>query len=129
MSATRPDFLAIEIDALDASLDAKLAETARRKRIPSLTLDRPVPAESAPSGSSEELGGDSPKPRPKAKAVSVRPTVKFRIGRQMCPQAKFQGLSPPTAPDRKGRRARCVQWRVGGRCRWKYRSIWAASSR
>ena len=39
MSANKPDFRAIEIDALDT----KLAETARRKRIPSLTLDGSTP--------------------------------------------------------------------------------------
>ena len=63
MSATKPDFLAIEIDDVDAKLDekldAKLAETARRKRIPTLTLETSVPPVTRAPQSSEELGGDS----------------------------------------------------------------------
>jgi hypothetical protein len=47
---TTPDFLAIEIDDLDAKLDARLAETAKRKRIPSLRLD---------TATSEKTGGRS----------------------------------------------------------------------
>ncbi len=42
MTVAREDFQAIEIDALDD----RLAETALRKRIPSLTLDRPVALQS-----------------------------------------------------------------------------------
>ena len=63
MSKPQSEFLAIEIDALDLALDARLAETARRKRIPSLQIE----ATRAPSGTvstGENLGGSVPASNP-----------------------------------------------------------------
>ena len=56
MSTAAPDFLAIEIDALDD----KLAETAMRKRIPSLNLQRPEASTDRYEGSSDDLSVQQP---------------------------------------------------------------------
>lgn len=102
MSVTRPDFLAIEIDNLDAKLDERLAETARRKRIPSLTRDAAVPV--APgSVSSEGLGGDSPNSRQATRKASQRPSRKTSEGHSDgTPDRPVDGISVPEPAHRPG---------------------------
>lgn len=69
MSTAAPDFLAIEIDALDD----KLAETAMRKRIPSLNLQRPEASTDRYEGSSDDLSVQQPD-RPKDPRPTRRPS-------------------------------------------------------
>ena len=68
MSTAAPDFLAIEIDALDD----KLAETAMRKRIPSLNLQRSEASSDRYEGSSDDLSVQQPD-RPKDPRPPRRP--------------------------------------------------------
>lgn len=69
MSTAAPDFLAIEIDALDD----KLAETAMRKRIPSLNLQRSEASSDRYEGSSDDLSVQQPD-RPKDPRPTRRPS-------------------------------------------------------
>lgn len=68
MSTAAPDFLAIEIDALDD----KLAETAMRKRIPSLNLQRPEASTDLNEGTSDDRSVQQPD-RPKDPRPTRRP--------------------------------------------------------
>ncbi len=83
MTANQEHFAAIEID----SIDAALSETAKRKRIPSLTLDvggdgddkgeklggNGTAKRSRPDGGSVGLSGPKPPPRPSPVTARRRP--------------------------------------------------------
>ncbi|MBI1384705.1 MAG: hypothetical protein GC150_07335 [Rhizobiales bacterium] len=88
MTAAPPDFLAIEIDELDLTLDARLAETARRKRIPSMSFAPPPGTDGADTTTGEELGGGA--------FDAVEATI--------VPTGRTSEKEPPPLPERRSSR-------------------------